>query len=200
MCSRSKARIKLLSRLSEQIDILVGTEQGHPMSPEPFKLYIHDFSGRIKEIENTVTVPCLNESKLSHLLWADNLILLALNEESLQILLNQLKDFCDNWGLVVNMTKTQVMVFNRSGRKLKESKKFKYGDLNIESTSEYTYLGITMSLTGTYNIAVANLQKKALSGYFALRSIVDWRFLKRSSIIKLFDSLIKPILTYGCQI
>ena len=57
-----------------------------------------------------------------------------------------------------------------------------------------------MSLTGTYNIAVANLRKKALRGYFALRSIVDWRFLKRSSIIKLFDSLIKPILTYGCQI
>ena len=97
----------------------MGTEQGHPMSPELFKLYTLDFSGRIKEIENTVTVPCLNESKLSHLLWADDLILLALNEESLQILLNQLKDFCDNWGLVVNMTKTQVMVFNRSGRKLK---------------------------------------------------------------------------------
>ena len=200
MYSHSKARIKLLSRLSEQIDILVGTEQGHPMSPELFKLYILDFSRRIKEIENTVTVPCLNELKLSHLLWADDLILLALNEKSLQILLNQLKDFCDNWGLVVNMTKTQVMVFNRSGRKLKESKTFKYGDLDIESTSEYTYLGITMSLTGTYNIAVANLQKKALRGYFALRSIVDWRFLKRSSIIKLFDSLIKPILTYGCQI
>ena len=57
-----------------------------------------------------------------------------------------------------------------------------------------------MSLTGNYNIAVANLRKKALRGYFALRSIVDWRFFKRSSIIKLFDSLIKPILTYGCQI
>ena len=172
----------------------MGTEQGHPMSPELFKLYTLDFSRRIKEIENTVTVPCLNESKLSHLLWADDLILLALNEESLQILLNQLKDFCDNWGLVVNMTKTQVTVFNRSGRKLKESKIFKYGDLDIESTNEYTYLGITMSLTGTYYIAVANLRKKALRGYFALRSIVNWRFLK------LFDSLIKPILTYGCQI
>ena len=88
MYSHSKACIKLLNRLSEQIDILVGTEQGHPMSPELFKLYILDFSQRIKEIENTVTVPCLNESKLSHLLLTDDLILLALNEEFLQILLN----------------------------------------------------------------------------------------------------------------
>ena len=138
------------------------------MSPELFKLYILDFSQKIKEIENTVTVPCLNESKLSHLLWTDDLILLALNEESLQILLNQLKDFCDNWGLVVNMTKTQVMVFNRSGRKLKESNTFKYGDLDIESTttSEYTHLGITMPVTGTYNIAVANLRKKGVKRLF----------------------------------
>ena len=61
-------------------------------------------------------------------------------------------------------------------------------------------MGITITLTGTYNLAVANLRKKALRGYFGLRSIIDWRYLKRSSMIKLFDSLIKPILTYGCQV
>ena len=48
MYSHSKARIKLLNQLSEQIDILVGTEQGHPMSPELFKLYILDFNQRIE--------------------------------------------------------------------------------------------------------------------------------------------------------
>ena len=97
------------------------------------------------------------------------------------------------------MTKTEVMIFNSSGEIRKESKTLKYGDINIKSTSEYTYLRITITLTGTYNLAVANLRKKALRGYFGLRSIIDWRYLKRSSMIKLFDSLIKPILTYGCQ-
>ena len=116
------------------------------------------------------------------------------------MLLNQLREFCQNWGLVVNMTKTEVMIFNSSVKILKESKTLKYGDINIKSTSEYTYLGITITLTGTYNLAVANLRKKALRGYFGLRSIIDWRYLKRSSMIMLFDSLIKPILTYGCQV
>ena len=134
------------------------------------------------------------------MLWADDLVLLALNKDSLQVLLNQLREFCHNWGLVVNMTKTEVMIFNSSGKILKESKTLKYGDINIKSTSEYTYLGITITLTGTYNLAVTNLRKKALRGYFGLRSIIDWRYLKTSSMIKLFDSLIKPILTYGCQV
>ena len=116
MYSNSKARIKLLNRISDQIDILVGTEQGHPMSPELFKLYILDFSEKMKDIENTLSLPSLNESKLSHLLWADDLVLLALNKDSLQALLNQIREFCHNWGLVVNMTKTEVMIFNSSGK------------------------------------------------------------------------------------
>ena len=109
--------------------------------------------------------------------------------------LNQLREFCHNWGLV--MTKMEVMIFNSSGKILKEGKTLKYGDIIIKSTSEYTYLGITITLTGTYNLAVANLRQKALRGYFGLRNIIDWRYLRRSSMIKLLDSLIKPILTYG---
>ena len=36
MYSNSSVRIKLLQKLSDKIDILVGTEQGHPKSPELF--------------------------------------------------------------------------------------------------------------------------------------------------------------------
>ena len=39
MYSSSKARIKMLAKISEKINILIGTEQGHPISPELFKLY-----------------------------------------------------------------------------------------------------------------------------------------------------------------
>ena len=36
MYTNSAAKIKLLNKLSEEIDILCGTEQGHPISPELF--------------------------------------------------------------------------------------------------------------------------------------------------------------------
>ena len=78
MYSHSTARIKLLQKTSEKIDILVGTEQGHPMSPELFKCYISDLSLEFNEELKQMNVPMLNGNKISHLLYADDLVLLAL--------------------------------------------------------------------------------------------------------------------------
>ena len=40
MYTNSCAKIKLLDKLSSAIDVTIGTEQGHPMSPELFKIFI----------------------------------------------------------------------------------------------------------------------------------------------------------------
>ena len=86
MYNHSSTRIKLIRKLSAAIDVTVGTEQGHPMSPELFKLFIHDLSRKIEEIDE-LNSPLLNGFKVSYLLWADDLVLLALDEASLQKLL-----------------------------------------------------------------------------------------------------------------
>ena len=52
MYSSSSTRIKLIQKLSSAIDVTIGTEQGHPMSPELFKLYIHKLLIRLNEIED----------------------------------------------------------------------------------------------------------------------------------------------------
>ena len=57
-----------------------------------------------------------------------------------------------------------------------------------------------MTLTGSYKVATSNLRKKALRGYFALRKMIDWRYLKRTSIIKLMECLVRPTLMYACQV
>ena len=107
-------RSNLLTDSYEVIDILVGTEQGHPMSPEMFKVYIHELSELLEAAG--VDVPMLNDVLVSHLLWADDLILMALDQHGLQKLLDCLYDFCTSWGLSVNPDKTKIMIFNRSGK------------------------------------------------------------------------------------
>ena len=117
MYSHSTAKIKMLGKLSKAIDVQVGTEQGHPMSPELFKIFLLDLSYELNHaIGNTIQTPELNNTSLSHLLWADDLVLLALDRTSLQHLINVVHRFCTRWGLEVNIGKTAILVFNKSGR------------------------------------------------------------------------------------
>ena len=199
MYSNSSAKIKLLNKLSEKIDVLCGTEQGHPMSPELFKIFVHALSEELNEL-NDIQVPTIASVRVTHLLWADDLVLLALDPTSLEKMLTILYIYCQEWGLTVNISKTAIMVFNRSGRMLKESKNFTYGQIPIGSVREYTYLGITFTLTGSLKMAQIKLRQKSLRSYFSLKTMINLQQLKKPIVFKLFDSLIVPVASYCCQI
>ena len=106
MYTNSTGQIKLSGHISNPFDIKKGTEQGHPLSPDFFKLYINDLSTILK-FENC---PKLANMLISHLLWADDLIILSLDMKTTQKQLNMLHDFCKKWGLEINMDKTKAMI------------------------------------------------------------------------------------------
>ena len=199
MYKNSNTKLKLLNKLSEAIDVSIGTEQGHPLSPELFKCFLADLS---YQLDNAIGVdaPTLDGVRITHLLWADDLVLTALNRESLQKLLNVLHEYCIGWGLTVNIPKTAVLVFNKSGKLLKDSKGFRLGDTTIESTQRYCYLGIIFTASGSLNAAQEHLKTKGMRAYFALKTMIDMDGLSVNAILKLFDALILPIISYGCQV
>ena len=112
MYANSSGQIKLAGHLSKKFGIQKGTEQGHLLSPDFFKLYINDLSPFL-EHENC---PMLINKIVSHLLWADDLIVLSLDPITLQKQLNSLSHFCTAWGVDINMAKTQLIVFNTGFR------------------------------------------------------------------------------------
>ena len=63
MYSNSKAKIKLINKVSESMEVLTGTEQGHPMSPELFKCYLLELSEDLNKTAN-VESPELHSARL----------------------------------------------------------------------------------------------------------------------------------------
>ena len=198
MYENSGTKIKLINKLSDHIILRNGVEQGHPLSPELFKIYILDLSHQLEQILGNF--PHLSNVKISHLLWADDLVLLALDELTLQAILDVLSKFCDAWGLQVNPKKTKILIFNKSGRLLKPSINLKIGNEIIETTKSYCYLGIVFTPSGTFTHAINELKKKAMKATFSLKRFVNHKFISVSTTFKLFDSLILPILTYASQV
>ena len=115
-------------------------------------------------------------------------------------MINELTCFCDEWGLSVNMTKTAVLIFNYSGRQLKESHEFLYGSTTIPSEKSYCYLGITFSLSGSLKVTQQSLRVKGLRAYFSLKNTIDITSISKEAVFKLFDALVLPVVSYGCSV
>jgi hypothetical protein len=74
------------------------------------------------------------------LLFADDLAVGATTRIGLQRAINCVKDFCEEWGLKINVDKTKVLVFKK-GRKLSRDEKWWLDGKEIEIVKEIMYLG-----------------------------------------------------------
>ena len=92
------------------------------------------------------------------------------------------------------------MIFNKSGRQLKESYQFKYGATTIPSTKSYTHIGVVFTLFGSQQRTQQILRQKALRAYFGMKKYVNTKNVPKSATLKLFDSLIVPVATYCSQV
>ena len=68
MYSNSTTRIKLIKIVSAAINVEVGTEQGHPMSPKLFKIFMNDLSAELEKEPLRMTVPNLYGLRVSNLI------------------------------------------------------------------------------------------------------------------------------------
>ena len=199
MYANSFAYLKLSGHLSKKIIISKGTEQGHPLSPDLFKIFLYDLSNLLENSDS----PELANITISHLLWADNLIMLSLKPESSQNQLDTLDQFCNDWGIKVNdlKLKTHVMIFERYSKSASTNNHaflLKGKALHIVET--YFYLGIVLHSAGKLRTAQSTFKTKAMIAFFGLKRTVIRSKLSFKSLAILFDSLIKPIVLYGAPI
>ena len=192
MYSNSKGQIKLAGHLSKCFDIDKGTKQRHPLSPDLFKHYLGGLSSLL-EFENC---PQLASLIISHLLWADDLMMLSLDGKTAQKQLDALHN-CNKWGLEVNMDKTKVII---TGHETNLKQNFKLGNMNVKYTDEYCYLGLVLNKSGSLKTAQTTLKTKSMRTLFGLKGTVNKSKISLRAQTTLFDSLIKPIALYGAPI
>ena len=95
---------------SAPFDSTMGVKQGCPMFPTLFGLYIDQLETHLQY--HAQDAPELQGQKVSILLYADDIVLMSRSPAGLQHLLYVLQLFCGEKLLSVNMSKTQVVIFN----------------------------------------------------------------------------------------
>ena len=99
---------------------------------------------------------------------------------------------------IIVLTNDVLLSFTKNVKKLS----FFIDGNPIAVTNSYCYLGVQVSNTGSFVKAADNLYKKALKSLFSIYSSLDVRSDVKNTrlFLKLFDSLVKPVLLYGCDI
>lgn len=198
--SKSNCFIKLGSEKTKTFRYSRGVRQGCILSPLLFNLFINDLPKSLLNAHRTDPFILPNGDKLSSLLYADDLVLISKSSEGLQNCIDVVSSFCKSWHLSVNHKKSKVLIFKRKASKYIREKKFFLNNQILEIVQEFTYLGVKISSSGNFQNHKTLTKEKALHALFKLTKTVDFKRLKPKQALKLFDTLICPILTYGCEV
>ena len=131
-------------------------------------------------------------------MYADDLIIMSTSKTGLQNSLNALHTYAINWNLEINYKKTKCMIFSKGNQK--EKYEFTLNNRKIECNKEFKYLGITINKKGNFTPTLNDLSCRANKAIYTINSKMNIKFLSPKILLKLFDSMICPILLYGCEL
>ena len=186
--------IKIGPQHSSSFKTNKGVRQGCVLSPLLFNLFLADLPPVLDECGDNIKVD--QHTSISCLLWADDILMVSETQAGLQTKLDALEKYCNINKLSVNTKKTQCMIFNKTGRLLKNYK-FTYKAAPLECVREYKYLGFIVTPSGEVRTGLEDLRQRAVKAYYKLKNTLGAMFRKNvKNTIHLYDYLVKPILTY----
>ena len=198
MYSNLQSCVRVNGSITDWFAQTAGVRQGDTLAPTLFALFINDLVPEINGLRRGVTIS--NNLTLSILLYADDVVLISETEDGVQSMLDSLRDWSNRWKLKVNEHKSKVVHFRRASDE-PTGIKFKYGDQVLEIVPMYRYLGLDLYDTVDFSETVSGLSKSASR---ALGVITSKYFthdgLDYKTYTKLFDSMVCPIMDYGCEI
>ena len=188
--------IKVKGKVMNPILSNLGLKQGCPLSPLLFNLYINDIA---KYLDKNCTEPNikLQGIDITHFLYADDLVIISPTKKGLQEKLNNLSQFAKDKDLTINTKKSQVMIFNKGGKLLRDQ--FTIDGKNLEIVRSYTYLGIDIPASGSFNPGMTQMNNKAKKAMMPLYTTIMRFNIPFDKALKLFQTYVEPILLYNAE-
>ena len=132
-------------------------------------------------------------SKLEDLDFADDIALMSSCYTHMQTKTRQLNQFAARTGLRINKKKTQVLRVNSKNRLLID-------DQELKEVDKYNYLGANISKQGGGGgDDIVNRIRKASVSFMKLKQIWISNIYTLRSNLRIFNTLVKPVLLYGSE-
>ena len=184
-----KARVQVQNTTSRLTTIKNGVPQGGVLSPTLFILFIND----IWKIKCRGVKGAIYADDLALLCSENNL---GAAKERLQMTLDELSKWTEEWGMKVNANKTTYTIFSLSTKR-KEIKLTLYGKQLIEDQAP-KYLGVKFDPRLTWKLQTDDCQRKGMQRMQLLRKLAGTTWGANTSVLKkTYLGYVRPALEYG---
>ncbi len=196
--TNTRNRILLNNSMTEQFEINMGVKQGDPLSSLLFNIDMIDLCDRLRK-NKTIDAPDIMNTKVPCLLWADDIVLMSKSEQGLKNSIRELEEYCKNWRMIINTDKTKIVIFNKTGKMIKNNG-FEINKNSLKVTKSYKYLGFQLDNNGNFNGTVEDLANRAKRALYSIYKLSTINYISVETMINVFNATIKPILLYGSEI
>ena len=170
-----------------------GLKQGDNLAPTIFSVFIN---GLIRNLDKSGLGVKVGNMTISSLAYADDIVLVAPTQASLQQMINITHQWCHKWRMQVNITKTKTMHV-RKPRVPGTTYNFVYNGSPLESVENYRYLGYWLNCNLEVKTMVENTTKaseRALGGIIGkIKKNGDVGFLTFDTLYK---TCVVPVMDY----
>ena len=205
MYTDARVAVKVRGRINTPLPTHCGVKQGCPLSPTLFGVFMDGLDRWLRTQAPTagVSISCEGggERLLSHLMYADDVALLAPSAAGLQQLLDALGTFCRTVGLDISLSKTKIMSFHTTSSRsaAPAEHRFMLGNVPLADVDQQRYLGVNFSASGhpqdylrTHGIRLTAQYHTMRQRYFTQACGKDMRVQ-----LHCFDSYVRPVAEFG---
>ena len=191
--------VRVDDELTEFFSIETGVRQGCVLSPLLYAIFINGLVKELKELNCGIEIGENQELNISSLLYADDIVLMAEDRYTLQLLMNTVANYAKRWKFELNPKKSEVVVFG--SKRAPRDIEWRLGENVIKQVTKYKYLGIELTRTLNWSPYLKRILKKAKRNMTqSLAMGIKGGFMTIRLANTIWTSLVRSIVEYGCEI
>lgn len=192
-CAERKFTVYVNGAQSIQKSIPAGLPQGSVLSPTLYCIFTADL-----RLPKHITVAT----------YADDTAISATGNRAntitrrLQLALNKVNDFYDNWKIRINADKTQAIFFPFDQKKRRQpTQKLLLNNNEVKFDKQLKYLGVILDAKLNFGNHIANIKTKATNCVRAVYPLIcKSSKLNTANKLTIFKTIIRPILMYAAPV
>lgn len=186
---------------SDAVALLRGVRQGCPASPTIFNIFVNDILDGFDVNGLGVSVPGL-QSRVSGLLFADDLVIMAPTRSRLVRMLQQLDIWAERNEMSFGIAKCGVMGVGHHfmTRLHREPDRWQLNGERVPIVDSYTYLGLLFNSNLDLKVMSADRASKGWKVFHALRPVLSSSRIPLAMRLHMLKYILVPTLSFGGEL